>query len=221
MSPPSARPSAPPGAGRTFAADLTTVPNLITLSRIGLVLVAAGMFFVGLERLGMLVAVAGGLTDYLDGWVARRTGQVTRLGELLDQFCDTFFESLILYLAIARYQFLPPWVLIVYLGREFWVTTIRRFMAGYQLNIASSFVGKLKANFVMWGFLPSYLSIEHVIPAAEPALRYVGQGAIATGIFFGYVSAWDYTRQLVAGYDHVAGRAASAEPAGPDNVARF
>jgi len=221
MSPLSPPPAAPHGAGRTFAADLTTAPNLITLSRIALVLVAAGMFFVGLERAGILVAVAGGLTDYLDGWVARRTGQVTRLGELLDQFCDTFFESLILYLAIAKYQFLPPWVLIVYLGREFWVTTIRRFMAGYQLNIASSLAGKLKANFVMWGFLPTYLAILHVFPAAQPALRYVGQGAIATGIFLGYVSAWDYTRQLIAGYDHVATRATAGEPAGSENVARF
>lgn len=220
MSPSFLRPRAPQGAGHTFAADLTTVPNLITLSRIVLILAAAGMFFVGLERPGILVAVVGGLTDYLDGWVARRTGQVTRLGELLDQFCDVFFESLVLYLTIARYQFLPPWILIVYLGREFWVTTVRRFMAGHQLNIASSFVGKLKTNFVMWGFLPTYLSILHVIPAAEPALRYLGQGAIATGIFLGYVSAWDYTRQLAAGYDRISG-APPAQPARPENVARF
>lgn len=208
------------GARHTFAADLATTPNIITLSRIVLVLVAAGMFFVGLERPGILVAVVGGLTDYLDGWVARRTGQVTRLGELLDQFCDIFFESLILYLAIARYQFLPPWILPVYLGREFWVTTVRRFMAGHQLNIASSFAGKLKTNFIMWGFLPAFLSIQHVIPAAEPALRYVGQGAIATGILLGYLSAWDYTRQMIAGYDQI-GAGAAAEPTGTKNVAGF
>jgi len=122
MSPSLPLPGAPQCARRTFVADLTTAPNLITLSRIVLVLVAAGLFFVGFERPGILLAVVGGLTDYLDGWLARRTGQVTRLGELLDQFCDIFFESLVLYLAIARYQFLPPWVLIVYLGREFWVT---------------------------------------------------------------------------------------------------
>ena len=220
MSPSSPHPGASRAAVRTFASDLTTTPNLITLSRIALVLVAAGMFFVGLERPGIAVAVVGGVTDYLDGWVARRTGQVTRLGELLDQFCDIFFASLVLYLAIARYQFLPPWVLVVYLGREFWVTTVRRFMAGHQLNIVSSFVGKLKTNFVMWGFLPTFLSIERVIPAAEPALRYVGQGAIATGIFLGYVSAWDYTRQLIASYDQIATRTAPAEPARSENVAR-
>ena len=220
MSPSPPQPVARPGASRRFVADLTTAPNLITLSRIALVLVAAGMFFVGLERPGMVVAVVGGLTDYLDGWLARRTGQVTRLGELLDQFCDIFFESLVLYLAIARYQFLPPWVLTVYLGREFWVTTVRRFMAGHQLDIPSSFAGKLKTNFVMWGFLPTYLSIERILPAAEPALRYVGQGAIATGILLGYVSAWDYTRQLVVAYERLPARTPPTEAARPENVAR-
>lgn len=214
-------PGAPQGARHSFAADLATVPNLVTLSRIALVLVAAGMFFVGLERPGILVAVVAGLTDYLDGWLARRTGQVTWLGEMLDQFCDIFYESLVLYLAIARYHFLPPWVLVLYLGREFWVTTIRRFMAGHQLNIATNLLGKLKTNFVMWGFLPTYLSIERVIPAGEPALRYLGQGAISTGILFGYASAWDYTRQLVAGYDRIAAAASRGGPGRGENVASF
>jgi CDP-diacylglycerol--glycerol-3-phosphate 3-phosphatidyltransferase len=212
---------APQGARHTFAADLATAPNIVTLSRIVLVLAAAAMFFLGLERPGIVVAVVGGMTDYLDGWLARKTGQVTRLGEVLDQFCDVFFESLVLYLAIARFQFLPPWVLIVYLGREFWVTTIRRFMAGVQMNIPSSFLGKLKTNFVMWGFLPAYLSIERVFPAAEPGLRYVGQGAIATGILLGYLSAWDYTRQLIAGYDQLSAPPPSVEPGSPERVARF
>jgi phosphatidylglycerophosphate synthase len=115
----------------------------------------------------------------------------------------------VLYLAIARFHFLPLWFLPAYLGREFWVTTIRRFMAGHQLNIATSFLGKLKTNFVMWGFLPAFLSIKGLFPAVEPALRYVGQGAIATGILLGYASAWGYTRQLVAGYDQVAARRAA------------
>jgi CDP-diacylglycerol--glycerol-3-phosphate 3-phosphatidyltransferase len=186
-----------------FAADLATPPNLVTLSRIGLILIAAALFFAGDEKAGMVVAIVGGMTDYLDGWLARRMGQVTRLGEMLDQFCDTFFESLVLYLAIARFHFLPLWFLPAYLGREFWVSTIRRFMAGHQLNIATSLLGKLKTNFVMWGFLPAFLSIEGLFPAGEPALRYVGQAAIATGILLGYASAWGYTRQLVAGYDRV------------------
>lgn len=197
--------SAPqPASASAFARDLTTTPNLITLSRIVITMVAAGLLLAGHERVGMILAVTGGVTDYLDGYWARRTNQVTRLGEILDQFCDIFFESLLLYIAIAVFHFLPLWFLTVYLVREFWVSSIRRFMAGHQLNIASNFLGKLKTNFVMWGFLPTYLSIEGVLPGLEPALAYLGRGGIAAGLVFGLVSGWDYTRQLIAGYDQIA-----------------
>jgi cardiolipin synthase len=187
----------------SFAADLTTTPNLITLSRLVLIVMGAGFFFSGHPALGIGLAIVGGVTDYLDGWWARRTGQVTRLGEILDQFCDIFFESMVLFIALAQFHFLPLWVLPVYLARELWVTSIRRFMAGHQLNIASNFVGKLKTNFVMWGFFPTFLSIEKVLPGLEPGLSYLGRASIALGLFFGYVSAWDYTRQLVVGYDQI------------------
>ena len=195
-----------------FVADLVTPPNLITLSRIALLLVAAGLFFAGHERVGIALAVIGGLTDYLDGWLARRTGKVTRLGEILDQFSDIFFESLVLYIACAQFHFLPLWVLTAYLAREFWVTSIRRFMAAHQLNIASSMLGKLKTNFIMWGFFPTYLAIEDVIPPATPFLTYLGRGAIALGLCFGYASGWSYSRQLVAGYNRVAAGAAGGPP---------
>ena len=148
----------------------------------------------------------GGVTDYLDGWLARRTGQVTRLGEILDQFSDIFFESMVLYIAIAQFHFLPLWVLPIYLGRELWVTTIRRFMAGHQLNISTNFVGKLKTNFVMWGFFPTYLSIEG--GGAPPGLA-IWARMVSSGALFGYASAWDYTRQLIAGYDQIAAVRAS------------
>lgn len=207
-------PPALPGARRIgFAADLATPPNIITLSRIVLILIAAALFFAGHQTLGMALAVVGGVTDYLDGWLARRTGRVTRLGEILDQFCDIFFESLVLFIAVAHFHFLPLWVMPAYLGREFWVTSIRRFMAGHQLNIETNFLGKLKTNFVMWSFLPTFMSIKHVLPGLEPGLSYLGKFGIAVGILFGYGSAVAYTRQLVTGYDRVTANQAAAAAA--------
>lgn len=196
--------SARPRLRHGFVADLSTAPNLITLSRLVLILIAAALFFSGHPTVGVILAVIGGMTDYLDGWLARRTGQVTYLGEILDQFCDIFFESLVLYIAIAQFHFLPLWVLPAYLARELWVTTIRRFMAGHQLNITTNFLGKLKTNFVMWGFFPTFLSVESVFPPLEPWLGHLGRASILLGIFFGYLSAWHYTRQLVAGYDRIS-----------------
>src|SRR5262245_10025319 len=195
-----------------FAADLTTTPNLITLSRILLIVVAAGLFFEGYRILGIVLACIAGWTDYLDGWLARRTGTVTRLGEILDQFCDFFFESVVLYVAVAQFHFLPLWVMIAYLAREMWVTTIRRFMAGHQVNIASNLLGKMKTNFMLWGMLPTFLSISGALPSLEPGLAYLGRAGILVGIAIGYASAYDYTRQMVAAYDRIAAaRAASPE----------
>src|SRR5262245_26267132 len=188
----------------SFAADLTTTPNLITLSRIVLIPIAAELFFAGYRLTGIALACVAGWTDYLDGWLARRTGQVTWLGEILDQFCDFFFESVILYVAVAKFHFLPLWVMIAYLAREVWVTTIRRVMSAHRLNIASNRLGKMKTTFISWGTFPTFLSISGVLPSLDPALTYIGRASIGLGIVLGYASAMDYTRQLVAGYDRIA-----------------
>ena len=203
-----------------FVADLSTAPNIITLSRIVLILAGAWLLFDGYTVSGMTVSIVGGITDYLDGWWARRTGQVTWLGEILDQFCDFFFESIVVFIVVAHFHFLPMWVMIAYLAREMWSTTIRRFMAGHQLNITSNLLGKMKTNFLLWGTFPSFLSILGYLPSLEPALGYVGKGSMLLGITLGYASVVDYTRQLITGYNQIAAaRAAGAAPAagsGPD-----
>jgi len=196
-----------------FAADLATTPNIMTLSRILLIVVGAGLLFAGYPLTGIVVAFVAGMTDYLDGWWARRTGQVTHLGEILDQFCDFFYESVVLYVAIAAFHFLPLWVMIAYLGREMWVTTIRRFMAGHQLNIASNLLGKMKTNFMLWGMVPAYVSIGGFLPGLDPALAYIARASILLGIAIGYVSAINYTHQMIAGYDRIAASRADGAPA--------
>jgi CDP-diacylglycerol--glycerol-3-phosphate 3-phosphatidyltransferase len=202
-----------------FVTDLSTAPNIITLSRIVLILAGAGLVFGGYIRSGMAVAIVGGLTDYLDGWWARRTGQVTWLGELLDQFCDFFFESIVVFIVVAQFHFLPMWVMIAYLSREMWSTTIRRFMAGHQLNIASNLLGKMKTNFLLWGTFPSFLSMFGYLQPLEPALGYIGKGSMLLGITLGYASAVDYTRQLIVGYDKIAAaRATGAATAAGDGA---
>jgi CDP-diacylglycerol--glycerol-3-phosphate 3-phosphatidyltransferase len=189
----------------SFAHDVRSLPNLITLSRIALLVAAAGLYFWGVRGVAIALAVVAGCTDYLDGIVARRTGQVTRLGEILDQFCDLCYEALVLTVAVVQ-GFFSPLVLLAYLFREFWVTSIRRFLATHRINIPSSFAGKLKTNLVMWGFLPTFLSITGLSPALEPYLGWAGKLMVGTGLVMSYVSAWGYTRAFVRGYDEVGAR---------------
>ena len=127
----------------------------------------------------------------------------TRLGEILDQMSDLFFESLSLLLLVQT-GFVSPLYLVAYLLREFWVTSIRRFMAGNGLNIRSSFAGKLKTNVIMWSLLFAFTSAENLLPAAEPGLGIFAKVALTAGIALGWWSAVDYTRQFFEGYDKTA-----------------
>lgn len=186
-----------------FRRDLKKLPNLITLSRVVLICVAVLLYFKVHTGLGLVVGTIAGLTDLADGWVARRTGQVSRLGEVLDQFSDLVFEGWMLYLATGRPDGYPGALLLVYLLREFWVVTIRRFMAEFQINISSNFFGKLKTNFLMYGGIPAFASFAGVLGPLNEFGWYLGLFGMCFGMLFGYIAAWDYTRQFVRGYDRV------------------
>jgi CDP-diacylglycerol--glycerol-3-phosphate 3-phosphatidyltransferase len=185
--------------------DLRTVPNLITLSRIAILLVSVPVYFYLSRGIGIALAIVAGVTDYLDGYVARRTNQVTRLGEILDQFCDLCFESFLITIATLQ-GFFPPFFLFLYLLREFWVLCLRRFMAGARMNIPSSLAGKVKTNLIMWGFFPTYLSIGGLAPWAEPYLGYAGRIMVGLGLVAGYYSALGYTKAFATGYAQATSR---------------
>ena len=191
--------------GSTIKKDLRTVPNVITLSRIVLLWLGVLVYFYVSHGVGIALSILAGVTDYLDGYIARRTKQVTRLGEILDQFCDLCFEAFIIIIATLQ-GFFPPYLIFLYLFREFWVMCLRRFMAGARMNIPSSLAGKVKTNLIMWGFFPTYLSIGMIVPAAEPYLGYAGRVIVALGIAAGYYSALGYTKAFATGYAEAVSR---------------
>ena len=188
----------------SLANDIRTIPNLITLSRIALLALGSALYFTEMHLgFALGVGVVAAATDYLDGAVARRTGQVTRLGEILDLFCDLCFECLVLTIAVHR-GFFPIYILPIYAFREFWVLSIRRYMATVGKTIPSTIYGKLKTNFLMWGFLPTFVSIAGVLPGLEPYVGWLAKLGIWGGIALGWFSAFGYTRSFVAGYEGAA-----------------
>ena len=110
--------------------------------------------------------------------------------------------------------FFPAWVMPVYLLRELWVLCIRRYVAEMGVNIPSSLAGKAKTNFVMWGFLPTFLSLSGVAPWAEPYLTWIAYFSFTTGMIFSYVSFIGYTRAFVAAYNGGPVRAGATVPPG-------
>jgi len=186
----------------SLARDLRTIPNLISLSRIVLVLIACSIYLLDWRKTALGLGTIAGITDYLDGYLARRLGLVTRLGEILDQFSDLIFEALVLLMLVSEPG--TPFTVLylaVYLVRELWVTTIRRYMAERRFNIASSIWGKLKTNFICWGFVVAFTSRIGFLSALDPYVEYLGHFGLSCGLLFGYISALSYTRQFIAAYD--------------------
>jgi CDP-diacylglycerol---glycerol-3-phosphate 3-phosphatidyltransferase len=188
------------GMTTRFGRDIRAAPNLITLSRIVLTALGLSLFLYGPKGAGIAILIVAGITDYVDGIVARRTGQVTRLGEIFDQFSDLLLESAVLLVSVMAGR-LPAVVLFIYLLREFWVVSIRRYMAEARINIPSTIWGKLKSNFIAWGNVPLFVSTAALLPSLDPYVTYLGQFGVGLGLIFGYISGTSYTRAFFAGYE--------------------
>lgn len=83
------------------------------------------------------------LTDYLDGYFARRRNQVTKLGILLDPIADKLLITAA-FISLVELGAAPAWMVMIVLGREFAVTGLRNIAAGRGIIIAASALGKGK-----------------------------------------------------------------------------
>ena len=133
------------------------LPNLLTLLRIALIPVLAGLYFLPFEQRNLWllgIFVLGGLTDWLDGLLARLMQATSRLGRLLDPIADKLMVATALVLLASDSQILGqvlhpiPFTLTVavIIGREIVVSGLREWMAemGKRTAVAVSVVGKIK-----------------------------------------------------------------------------
>lgn len=128
------------------------LPNTLTISRIFivplLVVVMLTPFsenWLGVPRhiLGVTIFLGAALTDYLDGKIARRRNQVSRLGKLLDPIADKLLISAAL-ISLVENQLAPAWAVVIIVGREFAVTGLRSIAATEGIVIDASRMGKFK-----------------------------------------------------------------------------
>ena len=121
------------------------LPNRITLSRFFL----AVIFFVLLSyrffNIALVVFFIAVLTDWLDGYYARKKGLSTDLGRIVDPFVDKVIicGGFIIFVQIAK-EIVAPWMVIVIVAREFFVSSIRGYSESKGVPFASNIWGKLK-----------------------------------------------------------------------------
>ncbi len=128
------------------------IPNTITLFRIALIPVFVVVFYLPYQwsfLASAAIFLLAGLTDMLDGYLARKLDQATPLGAFLDPVADKLMVTIALCLLIERYSshswiFTLPALVIV--GREIMISALREWMAemGKRASVAVSYIGKVK-----------------------------------------------------------------------------
>jgi CDP-diacylglycerol--glycerol-3-phosphate 3-phosphatidyltransferase len=116
------------------------------------------------EMVAVVIFLIAAATDWLDGFVARRRGQVTTLGKLLDPIADKLL-TVSVFIALVELKLAPAWMVVVIVGREFVVSGMRSIAASRGVIIAASPWGKGKtisqvvaiALLILTGTLERYL----------------------------------------------------------------
>jgi len=122
------------------------LPNALTALRIFLVpwLVVLLLTRTGWGwLLGLLVFTLAVITDYFDGWLARRRNEQTKLGAMLDPLADKLLLSAA-FISLIELDIAPAWIVAVIIGREFAVTWLRSEALGRGIVISASGSGKAK-----------------------------------------------------------------------------
>lgn len=124
------------------------LPNALTLSRILIVPVLVVVLLTktsGWQFIGLGLFLVASLTDFLDGFLARRRKQVTALGKLLDPAADKILTSAA-FISLVGLGLAPAWMVVVVVAREFAVSSLRSLAAAQDVVLAASFAGKVKTT---------------------------------------------------------------------------
>ncbi len=130
------------------AVKIFNVPNLLSLSRI----LSVPVFIILMLEPNPVRALIAGIvfslasaTDWLDGYLARKWGQVTKIGKLLDPIADKILVASALVI-LVKMELVAAWIAIVIIGREFAVTGLRAIAASDGVVIPAETAGKYKVG---------------------------------------------------------------------------
>ena len=143
---------------RTIWEDAVNLPNLLTFARIGMIPLVLWLLADGTRKASFwatIVYVLSAVTDALDGWLARRQGLVSVLGKFLDPLADKLLvmATLVFMVYMGRIPLLGTVAVIVLLGRELAVTSLRTIAMSEGVVIAAGTGGKEKAALQMLAIL--------------------------------------------------------------------
>lgn len=177
------------------------LPNSLTVMRIFLVplLVVVlltkfeGRHILGVpkELVGAAIFGLASLTDWADGYLARRRKQITPLGEVIDPLADKLLTSAA-FISLVQMELASAWMVAIIIGREFAVTALRSLGYARGVSMPASPLGKIK----MVAQVVAILALILAHDAAQGRLYAIGQAALWVVVVSALVSAADYFRRF-------------------------
>lgn len=162
----------------------------LTLARIVLIPIFIIVYYLG--QVGMIISafvfIIAALTDFLDGYIARKFDQVTTLGAFLDPLADKVL-TMAAFILLCASNTIPPWSVILILGRETLVNGLRFIAAEKNIVISASLLGKIKTMTQMIAISLLLLSPLHI------TLYYIGIVVYWIAVVATVVSGIEYTYQ--------------------------
>lgn len=161
--------------------QVVTIPNLLSFVRLALVPVFLIFLLSEQDVAALLVLVFSSATDFLDGWLARRLNQVTRLGQLLDPAADRLYiVATVLGLAIR--EVVPWWLVAVIIGRDVLLVVLGIVLANHGFGpLPVHHLGKV-ATFCLFYALP-LIVLGQAFPALQPFAMPLGWAFALWGAF--------------------------------------
>src|SRR2546427_11830054 len=208
------------GAGRVFLRSMNTVtsrqvpprrlavPNLLTYARIAAVpAVVACLYWqdilqggLWLRWVAVVIFISAGVTDVLDGYYARKRGEQSAFGRMLDPIADKLLVAscLLMLAADGTIRGWSLWAAIVILCREILVSGLREYLAGLRVSVPVTQLAKWKTTLqlVAVGFLIAGEAGDAVVPVVTP----IGLALLWLSALLTLYTGWDYFR---AGVRHL------------------
>lgn len=197
---------------------LTSLPNLLTLSRILVIPVLVAMFFIHgdlVRWIACALFVAAAVTDYFDGYFARRWRMISPFGRFLDPIADKLLVSAVILMLVAVDGISGLVVLpaLIILCREVLVSGLREFLAGLNVGLPVSRLAKWKTMLQMVAL--GFLIVGDAGPDAVP-VQMIGEVGLWIAALLTLVTGYDYLR---VGLGHMGNGGSQAAPPGAERPA--
>ncbi|WP_168627112.1 MULTISPECIES: CDP-alcohol phosphatidyltransferase family protein [unclassified Cryobacterium] len=185
----------PEQSANEVSSRVLTIPNLLSFFRLAMVPVFLVLVIIGEDVLALLVLVVSSITDFLDGLLARRLNQISRLGQLLDPAADRLFIFATL-IGLAIREVVPWWLLAIIVARDAMLVIVGVVLANHGYGpLPVHHLGKAATFCLFWSF--PVLMLGQAFPSIEWLSAPIGWAFGLWGAFLYWWAGFLYVRETI------------------------